>query len=175
MPLAGASVFCRPQRLARWALSSILGMALLGNAKASCDASTLQAAAAAADTQTMMLLAVGAAGIAAKVETAGMTTGDGQQQVFSAGPCSSRQRCCAECWNCCWEQAGGKRDCKDVVGCCLFPSHVSTVSQFLNQPDCNRLAGSETGRLAAQQVSMALLGMEAWQWMQQCGASWVGF
>ncbi len=22
----------------------------------------------------------------------------------------------------------------------LFPSHVSTVSQFLNQPDCNRLA-----------------------------------
>ena len=22
----------------------------------------------------------------------------------------------------------------------LFPSHASTVSQFLNQPDCNRLA-----------------------------------
>ncbi len=22
----------------------------------------------------------------------------------------------------------------------IFPSHVSTVSQFLNQPDCNRLA-----------------------------------
>ena len=35
----------------------------------------------------------------------------------------------------CSAYATTRRMCSD-----LFPSHVSTVSQFLNQPDCNRLA-----------------------------------
>ncbi len=36
-----------------------------------------------------------------------------------------------ECSSLCHHQANVFRS---------FPSHVSTVSQFLNQPDCNRLA-----------------------------------